>query len=177
MVKLNFKLIKDFFKNTKTTSQEATYNCNYINDITQKDYIKVVSTQSQKYASVGSLNVSFNSQEFKNGTKLQLYNGQIQVVSNNVHHVKVSATLWIERHGNSYAWCRLLKNNNIQISYMLAPAVNSGNPWDSITLETIMAVSQNDYIYPQVYFNEANADNQVNGGYDHSVSMYVEVID
>ena len=61
---------------------------------------------------------------------------------------------------------------------MLAKTATGTDNWASVTLSTIIAVTNNDYIYPTIYFNNANDNNGIKGGaYANSVTMIVEVID
>lgn len=142
------------------------------------DYIKVKATTNQTIATAGNMNVNFDTVVFKSGNAFQLYNNKVQVISDKVHHIRVDATLWIQRYDNSYAQCYLTKNGSGQIRYMLDKTPSGSQPWASVTLSTIMAVTKNDFIYPVIYFNNANADNGVRGGtYSDAVVMTVEVID
>lgn len=140
-------------------------------------YIKVKATQDQFRTTVGTLQVDFDTVVLNKGNAFQLYNNKVQIISDKVHHVRVDVTMWVERGNSSYAWCHLTKNGTNQLSYMLDKTATN-TPWFSITMSTILDVTKNDYIYPDVYFNNASNDNGVRGGtYANSVVMSVEVID
>lgn len=171
-----------------STSQSKPYSTNYVNekvnDINteiddvretfERKYIKVRSTIKQNFTSVGLLEVLFNTVDYNVGNAFQLINGKVQVIDSNVHHVKATALLWVERAAG-YAWCRLSKNSSIKASYMLDATATSSD-WQSIEMSTIIDVTANDYIVPSVYFNTA-ANNDVNGTYDSAVQMIIEVLD
>lgn len=145
-------------------------------DSIKQDIIKVIATNDQLYSQVGDVEINFDKTDFNIGNGFELRNGKVIVKSNNIHHVRVSLTMWVERYNNSFAWCYLQKSGNMQCSYMVGKS--NLEPWQSIHITTIFAVKQNDSIYPQIYFSEANRDNGVRGGtYSNSVQMVVEAID
>lgn len=142
------------------------------------DYIKVSATANQTISTASNLNVNFNKVVYKSGNAFQLYNNKVQVISDKVHHIRVDATLWIQRYSTSYAMCYLTKNGGDQCRYMLDRTPSGVNAWQSVQLSTIMEVTKNDFIYPVVYFNAAHANNGLYGGnYSNAVQMTVEVLD
>ena len=148
-----------------------------LNKLVVPAYIKVRQTTSQSLSTVGSLVVDFQVVDYNVGDCFSLSNGKVKVISDNVHHVRIHTELWVERGGTSYAWCHIAKNGSDLTSYMV-PHNNGGEPWQSVSMEVIVAVSKNDTIQPHVYFNQANASNSVKGGtYSNSVFMTVEKID
>ena len=148
-----------------------------LNKLVVPVYIKVRQTTNQSLSTVGTLDVAFQVVDYNVGDCFSLSSGKVKITSDTVHHVKIHTEIWIERGGTSYAWCHIAKNGNSLNSYMI-PHKNGGEPWQSASMEVIVAVSKNDVIYPSVYFNQAHADNSVKGGtYANSVFMTVEKID
>ncbi len=69
----------------------------------KRDYIKVVATTDQKLSEAGDMNVLFQKEEINVGNGFSLKDGKIVINSDNIHHVRVSVLLWVERYNNSYA--------------------------------------------------------------------------
>ncbi len=142
----------------------------------KRDYIKVVATTDQKLSEAGDMNVLFQKEEINVGNGFILKDGKIVINSDNIHHVRVSVLLWVERYNNSYAWCRLTKNGINCCAYMLG---NSDlDAWNSIQLYTILDVKKNDEVYPKIQFNKSSTYNAIKGKtYANSCLMIVEAID
>ena len=107
-LKLNKKLL-DIFKTTKTTSDEYSYTCSYVNEINSKHIITAY------YTSDKALNSEYKTPNFDSadviGTKLTLSNGKIKIGAG-VSKVKVSFTVFYNNIGDTaYAWAQLTKNN------------------------------------------------------------------
>ena len=141
------------------------------------DLIKVCSTQNQTITTAGTLDVTFDTVDLNIGNSFELSDGKVKVTNSNIHHVRVTSVMWVERGGSSYALCRNTKNGLILGQYII-PKIISGEYWQSVSIISVFDVSKGDYIYPNIYFNAASSVNKVCGGtYYNSVYLIVEAID
>lgn len=152
------------------------------------DLIKVRSTQNQTITTAGTLDVTFDTVDLNIGNSFELlvdkkdtedkdHIGKVKVTSSNVHHVRVTSVMWVERGGSSYALCRNTKNGE-NVGQYIVPKVISGEYWHSVSIVSVFDVSKGDYIYPHIYFPAASSANKVCGGtYYNSVYLIVEAID
>lgn len=142
------------------------------------DLIKVRSTQNQSLTTAGNLIVNFDTVDLKLGNSFELSDGKVKVTSSNVHHVRVTSVMWVERGGGSYALCQNSKNGSNVGQYMVPKTNDTTEPWQSVSIISVIDVSNGDYIYPYIYFNVASSSNKVCGGYYYnSVYLIVEAID
>lgn len=141
------------------------------------DIIKVRATVNQSKTDVGALEITYGAVDYNIGNSFELSSGKVKVKNSNIHHVKVHSVTWVERGGESYAWYYIRKNKTNIGTYMI-PRNNNGDSWQSVAMTTICDVTVGDLIYASVYFNIANANNRVAGGYyTNSVYLIVEAID
>lgn len=144
----------------------------------QRRYMRVRATSDQT-PSGDTINVVFQACDINmapNDLELKT-DGKVTVISYDVHHIKVSCTLWVERGSTSYAWCHLWVGGTDVCNYMI-PNKNGGESWQSCTLTGIASVSYGTQITPSVYYNVTDGANKIRGGtYSNCVTMNVEVLD
>lgn len=170
-LKLNKKLL-DIFKTTKTTSDEYSYTCSYVNEINSKHIITAY------YTSDKALNSEYKTPNFDSadviGTKLTLSNGKIKIGAG-VSKVKVSFTVFYNNIGDTaYAWAQLTKNNTNVVGVITASpkAFMTGT-----CSERIISVNENDLLsikYNNPDYSTGNL--QVRGGGDNTY-ITVEVVE
>ena len=170
-MELNKKLL-NIFKKTRTTSDEYTYTCSYINEINQKHIITAY------YGNDVALNSEYKTPSFSGsdsvGTKLTLSDGKVKI-GKGVSKVKVSFSVFYNNIGDTaYVWAQLQKNNTNVVGTITASpkAFMTGT-----CTEHIISVSENDLLnikYNNPDYSTGNV--QVRGGGDNTY-MTVEVIE
>lgn len=141
-LKINKKLL-DIFKTTKTTTDEYTYPCSYINDKLELSYI--VATISAVQTISSNYKVNLNSIARSNGN-FTLNNGAIKIGAG-INHIRVSAGLFVDNWagGGNYLWGQIKKNgstisscivsgNSSYISSNIAGTIISVQEGDTITI-------------------------------------------
>ena len=102
-------------------------------------------------------------------------NGRVKIDSDDIHTIEVTATTWVERGNDSYAWGHLTKNGN-DIAAGMIPASTGGEVWQSSILSGITGVQRGDILYPYFYFSNTNSSNRIPLFYGATVTMTVRVI-
>ena len=157
------------------TSNNVFVNNGSFNSRICKSFIRVRATTNQTPDSSNYLNVTFSTVDYNVGDDFELRgDGYVYCKNSNVHYVRATAVLWVERGTNSYAWCHLINSNWADYcSYMIA-AAPTAQYWQSVTLTAIIPVTNGMWITPRIYFNNTSSNNRVAAG-SYSQSSYIEL--
>ena len=140
----------------------------------RNDYILLNLNESQDVNTTSNTKINFNNIIDSHGTGLSLSNGGVKI-GKGISKIRADLTLWIEAY-NSYSAYFLYKNSS-NLTYNIFPKFSTGETWRTGNSFAYTSVKEGDIIYGYVKFSSANANNKVNGNYQNSCVLGVQVIE
>ena len=141
-------LTPENIKTTQTTSDTATYSCNYLN----KNILTVVMNANFTSTAGEYVELSNWVEENKIGTKLNVSNGKIKI-GKNVSYIKITGQFGANSSANEryYFWTR--KNGENVGTWVVEDVPNS---YRAIPFNQFIPVTENDVISVAVYTNNGS---------------------
>lgn len=119
--------------------------------------------------------VLFDNEKLKIGTRLSTYDNGVKI-GKGVKHVEVFMNLWLQRYADAYSSIYIVKNST-NLTYSIHTYLSGFQAWISMNDKIVTSVVENDIIYGNVRFSNADGNNSVTGFYPNACNMIVKVID